>query len=121
MVRFRLRTKRSKTKKTTVDRAREHSGNLGGARMYRGRLVIGSVEKKNRNRKATRAMADMNKFIDDWELVDIPLCGANFTWSNGQEVPTRSRIDRFLLNKRWNRIGGQAGGTRPVVSGRSDR
>jgi endonuclease/exonuclease/phosphatase family metal-dependent hydrolase len=35
------------------------------------------------------------------ELVDLPLEGGQFTWSNNQENQTWSRIDRFLISPEW--------------------
>ncbi|CAN0856996.1 LINE-1 retrotransposable element ORF2 protein [Linum grandiflorum] len=40
----------------------------------------------------------LNDFIFDHELLDLPLVGANFTWSNLRESPSLSRIDRALVN-----------------------
>lgn len=43
---------------------------------------------------------DFNDFIDDMELVDIPLLGRKFTWvrPNGRQM---SRLDRFLISQEW--------------------
>ncbi|CAN0875281.1 LINE-1 retrotransposable element ORF2 protein [Linum grandiflorum] len=40
----------------------------------------------------------LNDFIFDHELIDLPLIGANFTWSNLRVSPSLSRIDRALVN-----------------------
>jgi len=40
------------------------------------------------------------QFIEDYRLVDLPLCGQNFTWYNGDGL-SMSRIDRFLLFGEW--------------------
>lgn len=37
-------------------------------------------------------------FIDTMNLVDLPLHGGSFTWSNGQQM---SRIDSFLATNGW--------------------
>jgi exonuclease III len=41
-----------------------------------------------------------NRFIDDSGLVDLPLCGRNFTWYK-RDGSSMSRIDRFLLSEDW--------------------
>uniref|UniRef100_A0A2N9G614 Uncharacterized protein n=1 Tax=Fagus sylvatica TaxID=28930 RepID=A0A2N9G614_FAGSY len=47
------------------------------------------------------AMHEFNDFISDCGLLDIPLEGGMFTWSNNREVPAMSRIDRFLISPAW--------------------
>jgi hypothetical protein len=44
------------------------------------------------------AMEDFLEFIHGQSLVDIPLQGGQFTWSNNQ---VWSKIDRFLLSPEW--------------------
>lgn len=34
-------------------------------------------------------------------LIDIRLVGSNFTWSNNQDPPSWSRIDKFLSSPYW--------------------
>ncbi|GAU44755.1 hypothetical protein TSUD_246480 [Trifolium subterraneum] len=41
-----------------------------------------------------------NRFIDDNNLIDLPLCGRKFTWFKGDGL-TMSRLDRFLLSEEW--------------------
>jgi hypothetical protein len=41
-----------------------------------------------------------NRFIDDNNLVDLPLIGRKFTWFKGDGL-SMSRLDRFLLSKEW--------------------
>ncbi|XP_024632905.1 uncharacterized protein [Medicago truncatula] len=41
-----------------------------------------------------------NHFIVENALVDLPLCGRNFTWFRG-DGKSMSRIDRFLLSEDW--------------------
>jgi hypothetical protein len=33
--------------------------------------------------------------------MDLPLAGGTFTWSNNQENPSWSRLDRFLVSSNW--------------------
>ena len=44
--------------------------------------------------------ASFNHFIDENALLDLPLCGRNFTWYKG-DGKSMSRIDRFLLSEDW--------------------
>jgi endonuclease/exonuclease/phosphatase family metal-dependent hydrolase len=46
-------------------------------------------------------MMDFSDFISEQGLVDIPLAGGQFTWSNNQEDEIWSRIDRFLFSSDW--------------------
>lgn len=43
------------------------------------------------------AMRDFNDWISLHDLVDLPLQGAGFTWSNKQNEPVMSHLDRFLV------------------------
>lgn len=40
-------------------------------------------------------------WINSKALVDLPLGGANFTWSNHQSPPSLFRLDRFLVSSEW--------------------
>ncbi|GAU28487.1 hypothetical protein TSUD_294900 [Trifolium subterraneum] len=44
--------------------------------------------------------ASFNQFIDDNDLIDLPLYGHNFTWYRGDGL-SMIRIDRFLLSEDW--------------------
>jgi hypothetical protein len=46
-------------------------------------------------------MHEFNDFISECGLLDIPLEGGLFTWSNNRDVPAMSRIDRFLFSPAW--------------------
>ncbi|GAU20542.1 hypothetical protein TSUD_131000 [Trifolium subterraneum] len=41
-----------------------------------------------------------NRFIEDNNLVDLPLSGRKFTWFKGDGL-SMSRLDRFLLSEEW--------------------
>ena len=43
-------------------------------------------------------MYEFSDFIFSNGLIDIPLTGGNYTWSNNREVSSLSRIDRFLYS-----------------------
>lgn len=47
------------------------------------------------------SMARFSNFIVDNELIDLPLVGRKFTWTNNQAMAAMSRIDRFLFSKEW--------------------
>ncbi|KAK8698655.1 hypothetical protein V6N13_114766 [Hibiscus sabdariffa] len=51
------------------------------------------------------AMEKFSEFIEDLSLIDLPLQGGNFTWSNFRENASFSRLDRFLISsevlKEW--------------------
>ena len=46
-------------------------------------------------------MADFSDFISSCGLVDPPLEVGQYTWSNGREEETLSRLDRFLFTTNW--------------------
>ena len=48
------------------------------------------------------AMMQFSDFISDLDLVDIPLLGGRFTWSNSSENIYGSRIDSFLFSADWD-------------------
>jgi hypothetical protein len=41
-----------------------------------------------------------NRFIEDNNLIDLPLIGRKFTWYKGDGL-SMSRLDRFLLSGEW--------------------
>lgn len=43
----------------------------------------------------------LGDFIDRYNLLNIPLSGTQFTWSNFQERPAVSKLDRFLISVGW--------------------
>ncbi|XP_041009220.1 uncharacterized protein LOC121253280 [Juglans microcarpa x Juglans regia] len=46
-------------------------------------------------------MVDFSTFIFEHDLLDIPLAGGSFTWSSNRELPSWSRIDRYLVSPEW--------------------
>lgn len=66
--------------------------------------IILFTEEKNRACTITRGMRNFTKFIMDWNLIDLPLCGAKYTCTNGQADPTYFRIDRFIVNSSWEEL-----------------
>ncbi|XP_058101914.1 uncharacterized protein LOC131246067 [Magnolia sinica] len=42
-----------------------------------------------------------SSWIQSQGLVDLPLLGAKYTWSNGRRSPIQYRLDRFLVSPDW--------------------
>lgn len=55
-------------------------------------------DKRAGRAKNTMAMRDFSRFIDDMELIDLPLHGGQYTWFRGNNEHSASRIDRFLIS-----------------------
>ncbi|XP_058078548.1 uncharacterized protein LOC131226846 [Magnolia sinica] len=63
--------------------------------------IIRYTEEHLRSRKVSSAMRAFSDWIENQELVDLPLLGAKFTWTNGRANPILSRLDRFLVSPKW--------------------
>lgn len=48
-----------------------------------------------------RGMHDFHNFINLMEVQDIPMLGRQFTWTNFQDNPIHSRLDKFFLSQEW--------------------
>ncbi|OMO92976.1 reverse transcriptase [Corchorus capsularis] len=46
----------------------------------------------------TLGISSFGDSVNDMQLVDLPLLGAKFTWGSNREIPSFSRLDRFLVN-----------------------
>ncbi|KAL4189345.1 hypothetical protein AMTRI_Chr08g165000 [Amborella trichopoda] len=57
---------------------------------------------RNTSSLFTQEMRDFSDFISRNELLDIPLQGSKFTWSNHSSNPTLSKLDRFLTSVDWD-------------------
>jgi hypothetical protein len=44
-----------------------------------------------------RALVEFSDFVFEQGLMELPLAGGTFTWSNNWDVPTWFRIGRFLV------------------------
>ena len=51
--------------------------------------------------RLTLAMEKFSEFIEDLNLIDLPLEGGSFTWLSGIDLPAMSRIDRALITPDW--------------------
>ncbi|KAL4183782.1 hypothetical protein AMTRI_Chr11g99990 [Amborella trichopoda] len=59
------------------------------------------LEHRNSSTSISQDMRDFSDFISRNELLDIPLQGCRYTWSNHTTKPTLSKLDRFLLSVNW--------------------
>jgi hypothetical protein len=46
-------------------------------------------------------MEEFSDFLFEQDLMDLPLRGGSFTWSNNRGSPSKSRIDKFLISLEW--------------------
>lgn len=60
-------------------------------------LIRFGVEKNNVNR-VIRSMRDFGSLVNSLDLQESPLLNRRFIWTNGHDIPTLSRLDRFLLS-----------------------
>ncbi|EOY12746.1 Uncharacterized protein TCM_031281 [Theobroma cacao] len=60
--------------------------------------IIKTVDEKTRDNLDLTGMAQFSDFINDMNLIDIPLSGGLFTWTDNREAPTKCRLDRFLIS-----------------------
>lgn len=49
----------------------------------------------------TPAMHEFSDFIANLCLIDLPVEGGAFTWSNSCENASRSRLNKFLSSHDW--------------------
>lgn len=49
------------------------------------------------------SMRNFFDFIDRMRLRELPLAGPTFTWSNFQNYPSMSKLDKFLLSPEWDK------------------
>jgi exonuclease III len=64
--------------------------------------MIRRKNEKNKGPINSRLMRLFNNSIDSLQLMELDLHGRLFTWSNEQNDPTMSRIDRFLATTEWH-------------------
>lgn len=53
------------------------------------------------NSRLTPAMELFSEFIEDLNLIDLPLERGSYTWSSGSNQPSMSRLDRVLVSPDW--------------------
>lgn len=59
------------------------------------------LEERNRVVRRTRGMDIFSEFVESNNLINLPIVGAQFTWSNLQEWPSLSKLDRFMIFLEW--------------------
>lgn len=60
--------------------------------------AVRTDEERNIGDVDTRNNALQNNYIMNEQLVDQPLIGSSFTWSNNHADPLLCRLDRFLFS-----------------------
>ena len=63
--------------------------------------VVRFPSKRSGSTSFTATMREFSNFISEQGLIDIPLRGGSFTWSNTREVASKARLDRFLFSTDW--------------------
>ena len=63
--------------------------------------VVRFPSEKLREGRLTGAMTTFSDFISELSLIDLPLLEGQFTWSNNQDPPSKSRLDRFIVSTDW--------------------
>ena len=63
--------------------------------------LIYQAEDKNNSNLNRHLMASFKAVIDDLNLKEIGLNGRHFTWSNEQDNPTLTRIDKLFCTLDW--------------------
>jgi len=66
--------------------------------------LIYQAEDKNNSNLNQRLMGAFRATINHLKLKEIKLNGRRFTWSNQQDTPTLTRIDRLLCTPEWELI-----------------
>jgi hypothetical protein len=64
-------------------------------------LIASAAEKSNANINL-RLLGEFRCLIQDLKLVDYPILGRRFTWSNERDNVTHTRIDRLMVSKEWD-------------------
>jgi hypothetical protein len=70
--------------------------------------VLNRVERRGVNQITTNLLsaeiAEFRDFVNDMELIDLPVLGRQFTWAHPNGV-SMSRIDRVLMSEEWITLG----------------
>ncbi|KAG6639907.1 hypothetical protein CIPAW_10G134600 [Carya illinoinensis] len=60
--------------------------------------IVHFPSERSGTHRHSATMEEFSEFVFDLDLMDLPLLGGEFTWSNGQGW---SRLDRFLVSPSW--------------------
>lgn len=66
--------------------------------------MIYSLEDKNNDNVNRALMGRFRRFVNEMELMEIPLLGRRYTWSNERDSPTLVKLDRVLCTSDWEDI-----------------
>ena len=66
--------------------------------------LLRSASDKNKSIRSMRWSDAFNGIINTHEMREIDMSGGQYTWSNNQAIPTLEKLDRFLMNKRWEML-----------------
>jgi hypothetical protein len=58
-------------------------------------------DEKNKSFLGNRFTDMFNWIINSYELRELALSGGKYTWSNNQSDPTLEKLDRILVNDKW--------------------
>lgn len=59
-------------------------------------------DRNNMNSTNWRESTRFSDLLMELELLNLPLKGRNYTWSNARYQPTMARLDRFLISSSWD-------------------
>ncbi|XP_058205582.1 uncharacterized protein LOC131319373 [Rhododendron vialii] len=59
------------------------------------------IQAVNERLGCLRIVRDFVDFQNNMELIDLPMLGRKFTWTNFQDHAIHSRLDRFLVSIQW--------------------
>lgn len=65
-------------------------------------VTLMQSDRTNLNNNNWRESLKFGDLLLELELINLPLRGRNFTWTNARETPTMARPDRFLISTSWN-------------------
>jgi hypothetical protein len=63
--------------------------------------ILRFSDEKNKSFCANRYSEMFNWIINTYGLREIALVGGKFTWSNNHDLPTLEKLDRVLMNDKW--------------------